>query len=202
MYAAIRHLVPLLPLKELLVIQALLMLACFGGCRLDQHSSIPAPTTETPPYTYEGRIGRVWGGDNFEVVHEGKLHYAYIRGIDTPEAGQPFFHEAEDKLEEICRQRRAIIDVVGRDDCKREICDVMIRDPRDGKTYDLALELVRSGLAWHDGNDEPWSERYREAEALAREKKIGIWSEANPTPPWEFWEQQVQQIQSIETEPN
>ena len=196
MYAANRHLVlPSLPLSRVLVVLALLMLAFLGGCRLDKNSSTPAPILKQPPYSYEGRIGRVWGGDNFEVVHQGKLHYAYIRGIDTPEAGQPFFHEAEDKLKQLGRKRRAIINVVGRDALKREICDVTIRDPGDGKTYDLALELVRSGLAWHDLNEEPWAKRFQEAEAQARQEKIGIWSQANPTPPWEFWEQQVQHIQ-------
>lgn len=172
---------------------ALVVLALIVGCGDDEYSSIPVSPKEEVPFTYEGSLGRIWGGDNFEVIREQRLHYAFIRGIDTPEPGQAFHEEATELLSSICNNRLVVVSVVQRDEWKREVSDVLVRDPSDGREFDIALELVQKGLAWHDLSEEPWADRYREAELFARSQKIGIWSQANPIPPWEYWQRQLQQ---------
>ena len=172
-----------------------MVLALVAGCQSEDYASIPVPTTQKVPFTYQGHIGRMWGGDNFEVIRDGKLHYAFIRGIDTPEPGQPFHEEAKNLLWDLGKNRNIVVSVVARDAWKREISDIVIKDPADGKVIDLALELVNRGLAWHDLSDEPWANRFREAEAKARSQRVGIWSQEDPVPPWEFWNRQLQQAQ-------
>ena len=44
-------------------------------------------------------------------------------------------------------------------------------------------KLVSNGLAWHFKKYSD-SQEYAELEILARNKKIGIWNETNPTAPW------------------
>ena len=49
----------------------------------------------------------------------------------------------------------------------------------------LNRELLSAGLAW-------WYRKYSKDQSLAdleqkaREKKIGLWQDENPIPPWEF----------------
>ena len=176
----------------------ILMLAVFIGCNGEDHSSVPVSVQMSPPYSYSGRIGRIWGGDNFEVVDNGKLHYAFIRGVDTPEPGQAYHDEGKAMLRQLARHRKTTVNVFDRDDWKREVTEVRISDPATDEQIDPALKLLQCGLAWFDQSDGPWAEKYREAETLARKEKIGIWSQPNPVPPWEFWEKQVQQIQTSE----
>ena len=147
------------------------------------------------PFTYEGHIGRIWGGDNFEVSENGRIHYVLIRGIDTPEPGQKFHDESKAMILYLATRNKMTMNVLERDDWKREVCDLRLTDPKTGEVFDPSLELLKKGMAWFDQSDGPYAEAYREAEALAREKKIGLWSQPNPVPPWEFWERQVEQIQ-------
>ena len=141
----------------------------------------------------------MWGGDNFEIVSNNFIHYAFIRGIDTPEPGQPFHDEAKWTLWRLAENKQTNVHVIDRDAWKREICDVTINDPTTNTIVDPAFELLNSGLAWYDLSDGPYAERYRNAQAEAKEKGIGIWSESDPVPPWEFWEQNVKSInQSID----
>lgn len=172
-----------------------LLMAFSIGCQSQKHASVPVSIQAEPPFEYSGRIGRIWGGDNFEIVDNGKLHYAFIRGIDCPEPGQPFYEESKLKLRELCRQRIATIEVVGRDEWKREVCELTVKETSTGETIEPAFELLKCGLAWFDHSDGVWAEAYRQAEQEAKESKVGIWSQPNPTPPWEYWEEQLKQAQ-------
>lgn len=72
--------------------------------------------------------------------------------------------------------------LVSAEDCKNSLCENKI---------DAGLFLINQGLAWHykkyqkeqTKNDR---EAYSQAELLAREKKIGLWTDANPVAPWDF----------------
>ena len=49
----------------------------------------------------------------------------------------------------------------------------------------MNLRMVQDGLAWHFKAFDNTKE-FAQAEIEAREKKIGLWKDANPIPPWEF----------------
>ena len=56
---------------------------------------------------------------------------------------------------------------------------------------DCNLEQLGRGMAWHSKkyqNEQTPAERqaYANAEELARSKKVGLWSDSEATPPWEF----------------
>jgi endonuclease YncB( thermonuclease family) len=181
-------------MNQTLVHLMVLLVALMIGCQSQEHASVPVSIQAEPPYEYSGRVGRIWGGDNFEVVDGQKIHYAFMRGIDCPEPGQPFYEESKLKLRELCRHRKATIEVLDRDQWKREVCDLTVKDRSTGETIEPAVELLKSGLAWFDQSEGQWAEPYRLAEKVAKEEGKGIWSQSNPTPPWEYWEQQLEQV--------
>ena len=63
--------------------------------------------------------------------------------------------------------------------------------PTCGKTLDVGLAQITTGMAWwfrryaHEQSSED-QERYEFAEQEAKAKKVGLWEDKNPIPPWEF----------------
>lgn len=103
-----------------------------------------------------------------------------IWGIDAPEREQPFFLQAFAHLDALIVQEDPhnlefftlefkAVDCYGR----------IIAQIRKG-LMDVGEELVKSGLAW------AIEDYYKPAEQYAQKKKLGLWKEMNPTPPWEW----------------
>jgi endonuclease YncB( thermonuclease family) len=56
---------------------------------------------------------------------------------------------------------------------------------------DVGLEQIRLGMAWHYKeyqHEQATQERlvYRDEEESARARRVGLWKDAKPVPPWEF----------------
>ena len=147
---------------------------------------MPAGLREIVPTTLRGKLFRTWGGDNFEAGQKQQLHYFLLIGVDCPEPGQPFFDEACDCLISTCSDHEIEMDVLRYDEFKREIGHGWVTND-DGVRVNLAIDLLSKGLGWYDRNEFEGSDRYREIMESAREKKLGLWSQPNPTPPWEHW---------------
>ena len=63
--------------------------------------------------------------------------------------------------------------------------------PACGKTLDVGLAQVTSGMAWwyrKYANEQSREDqrRYEFTEQEAKAKKMGLWQDKNPQPPWEF----------------
>lgn len=161
-----------------------------AGCiKTIADKTLPAPISDKVPYEMNGRIRRVSGGDNFEFVKSNRIHFVIIRGIDSPKAGQDFYQQAAQATRNMTRNKDVRIKVVDRDESMIEIAEVFVIQGDVADIQDdlnVGLELMRRGLAWFDGTELEDSELYRQAELEARSKKIGLWSEADPVPPWEF----------------
>ncbi|HBD09288.1 MAG TPA: nuclease [Syntrophobacteraceae bacterium] len=139
--------------------------------------SVPCPLLG-----WEGKIISVSNGDLMTVLHEGREERLRLYGVDTPDEPQDFGKEAR----ELTSQR-----VLGK------AVEVMpVTQDRHGNTVaivslgGIALnrELAGSGLAWVYSGDciRPECKEWKEVETEARNRKIGLWSTANPIPPWDF----------------
>ena len=53
----------------------------------------------------------------------------------------------------------------------------------DGK--DVSAEMLKAGMAWHYKQFDK-SKKYADLENYARKKKIGLWKDKKPVPPWEY----------------
>lgn len=134
----------------------------------------PAPTASV---TWWRCIG-VTDGDTFTCLDTaGKQQKVRISEIDAPELGQPYGRNARDKLAELVFGKSLAVIPIRSTADGLVICKVSV----DGK--DIAREMVVAGAAW----TEPQSESpLIKDQQDAQKGKRGLWSEASPTPPWEF----------------
>ena len=52
----------------------------------------------------------------------------------------------------------------------------------------INVEMVKEGYAWayKEYLKSPYASEFLDAEKEARDKRLGLWKQANPQPPWEF----------------
>lgn len=143
----------------------------------------------------EGRVVNVADGDTLTVLDdENRQHKVRLAGIDAPERGQPFGKRAASELASLAKNKRVIVDW-NKTDRYRRLIGVVRVAPEDCSickpTLDVGLALIGDGLAWHYRayeRDQRIDERrdYRQAEAGARARHAGLWTETDPTPPWDW----------------
>lgn len=145
--------------------------------------------------TLEGRVVHVADGDTLTVLDdENRQHKVRLAGIDAPERGQPFGKRAATELAGLAKNKRVSVDW-GKTDRYRRLIGVVWVAPADcgicKPTLDVGLALIGNGLAWHYRayeRDQSIDERrdYRQAEAGARARHAGLWTDPAPTPPWDW----------------
>lgn len=165
---------------------ASLLIGCEGDL-IDRDKALPAPLPAKLPYEFHGKLYRVWGGDYFDMRKDGMLRYVCLQGIDTPKPGQPFYNKARDELREIVGGRELRVVVTHLDDSKVAFAKAWLPTaPQEAAELDVGLELLKRGFGWYDGNEFEGDEEYQLAEANARRAKLGLWSQPDPVPPWNF----------------
>ena len=132
----------------------------------------------------EGRVYSIVDGDTLMVI-DGSNRQREIRllGIDAPWVTQAFGQNARTALSALAANQ------VLSAECRRlgtqDVCRVRI----GGK--DVALELVRAGMAWwypQHASLQTDRERadYQQAEFTAKIRRFGLWNAKNPVPPWQW----------------
>ena len=102
-----------------------------------------------------------------------------LYGIDAPEKKQAFGQASKLSLSALSYGRSANIDIVGRDRYGRAICKIAVAG------VDVNKEQIARGMAWM--YRQYASDRtYSDAEMRAQSRRIGIWRDTQPVPPWDF----------------
>lgn len=128
---------------------------------------------------YSARVVGIVDGDTIDVLLEGNGSVRVrLASIDCPERGQPFSQRAKQRCSELCFGRDVRVVKTGTS-YGRWVAFVYV----DGEF--VQHELLRSGLAWFATRYADDAEMQR-LEDMARRSRIGLWSEANPVPPWEW----------------
>lgn len=136
--------------------------------------------------TIEGRVVGVADGDTITVLDASNTqHKIRLSGIDAPEKKQPFGNRSKESLSDLVFEKTVIVQTDKRDKYQREIGKVLV----DG--IDANLAQVKRGMAWHyKAYEREQSGRdrlvYADAENAARTAKLGLWSDSDPVPPWDF----------------
>lgn len=121
-------------------------------------------------------------GDTFKATISNKAVIdCRIFGIDAPELNQPWGKVSKSALIELIHQKNIRI-VKLSESYSRSVVTV------ECSGRDIALELLKMGLAWHSDIHAPDKKDYAEAQAEARKEKRGLWSDKSPVPPW-HWRQ-------------
>ena len=127
---------------------------------------------------------RIVDGDTVDVGFEGAVVRVRLAHIDAPETAQTYGAEATAWLGQAIPSGTPVsvrprqFDYYGR----------IVADIYKGRSW-LNYWMVRAGLAWALPNDD--ESQVAEAQLLAQEEKIGLWSEPHPTPPWVFREEAI-----------
>jgi endonuclease YncB( thermonuclease family) len=131
---------------------------------------------------WSGMVVGVSDGDTITVLHEGKGEKIRLYGIDTPEKGQPFSKKAKQFTSGMVYGKTVEVETKDTDRYSRNVALIYV----DGQSLNEAL--VKNGFAWvyREYCKEAFCEDWLNLEIVARYDKIGLWSEPNPIPPWEF----------------
>lgn len=128
-------------------------------------------------------VNRVYDGDTVELSSvSGKLKLR-LTDIDAPERNQPYGKKSRRVLTKLCKGNKiqVTVQITGTDKYNRYLGHL------ECNHIDAGLYLVNKGLAWHNAkySNNPVT---MNAEAIARQKRLGLWRNKQPTPPW-VWRQ-------------
>jgi endonuclease YncB( thermonuclease family) len=139
------------------------------------------------------KVAKVFDGDTFEFLQDGRAYSVRLSGIDAPERTQEFADQARKALKTWTEGQAVRIEVLKIDTYKRLVCRVIVESGQ--YSGDVSLRLLDQGLAWHfkryvkdQAPDD--QQRYALAESKARAANLGLWATPQALAPWTFREQQ------------
>ena len=136
--------------------------------------------------TLLGKVINVADGDSITVLDATNTqHKVRLTGIDAPERRQAFGNVSKESLAELVAGQSVAVEWDKVDRYGRKVGKVRVGG------LDSNLVQVKRGLAWHykkyEREQSPADRQsYAAAEVEARAAKLGLWRDAEPTPPWEF----------------
>jgi endonuclease YncB( thermonuclease family) len=148
--------------------------------------------------TLEGRVVRVHDGATITVVDANKQqHKIRLAGIDAPALSQPFGPQSKQNLSGMVYGKNVTVEWTKRKGEPRIVGKVLYVPPcPPGMSCimslgDANLDQIHAGLAWHSKpfeHEQTPEDRflYDAAETAARGRKVGLWADPNPVPPWEW----------------
>ena len=142
--------------------------------------------TVTVAETLTGRVVAVADGDTLTVLDAAhQQHKIRLAGIDAPETVQPFGQRSKQHLSDLAFNRQVKVEWSKRDRYGRTVGKLLVNG------VDVNLEQIKAGMAWwHEKYRKEQSERdqyiYSAREAEAKQKRVGLWRDADAVPPWEW----------------
>ncbi len=128
---------------------------------------------------WDGKVTAVASGDTITVLKDGQALDIRLAALDCPEEGQPFGPEAKKFTANLVANKIVKIWPAGTNRSGQSLAFIFIGDKN------LNKELLTAGLAWH-AKAYSRDPELAKLEFDARSKKIGLWSQPNPVPPWEW----------------
>ena len=129
---------------------------------------------------WAGTVVGISDGDTVKVLNDrNQVIKIRLSEIDAPEKAQAFGSQSKQSLSDLCFNKSVVVDDKGTDKYKRTIGRLKCAG------VDANAEQVKRGMAW----------AYRQyltdntigtLEDEAKASGVGLWADANPTPPWEF----------------
>jgi len=149
--------------------------------------------TSTAAADINGKVVAVTDGDTIRILDNNSTqHRIRLTGIDAPEKAQPFGNASRKHLASMVAGKEVRVETSKNDRYGRVLGKVWVQ-PQNcsscGKTLNANLAQILAGMAWwyqDYAKDQPVQDRarYESAVKQAREARLGLWSEADPVPPW------------------
>jgi micrococcal nuclease len=129
--------------------------------------------------TISGTVITVIDGDTMTVSDAGKHFRVRLAGVDAPEAKQPYGIRSARSLAALCYRKAAKVEWKEKERGVH-LGQVTCEDK------DAAAEQVRHGMAWVSPRQMTAGSALPELEAYARLRKVGLWADEEPVPPWDW----------------
>lgn len=140
--------------------------------------------------TFSSDSFKVIDGDSIRIrtVDAGEIDLR-LASIDAPELNQANGRAAKRRLEAITAGRTATFVQTDTDRYQRPVVFMFVNASNSAGTSggqrEVNAQMVADGFAWH-ATQFSSSERLAELEASARAKRLGLWADPNPQPPWDY----------------
>jgi endonuclease YncB( thermonuclease family) len=189
--------------KRALILKALAALLAVAGAYYSPYGAKSQTSTEpsqsntaNTDKVYTGTVIKVHDADTINVRDtHGAIHKIRLHAVDAPELKQSQGQAAQRWFSDQLLNKEVKINVITKDRYQREVGKVLLPDPNcDTKTVcntdqDMNLKLLENGhVWWYKDYAKEQSKQdkalYSAAEKNAKEQRIGLWKESNPTPPW------------------
>jgi micrococcal nuclease len=123
----------------------------------------------------------VHDGDTFKLNVNGEVIKIRVYGIDAPEINQEYGEESGKALRELINGKELRLRIQNKDVYGRTV-----GEPWLGDSLNISLWMVKNGNAWWYKNYSKKRSDLKDAQAEAKEKKLGIWANSDPVAPWDF----------------
>lgn len=156
-----------------------LFLIIFGV--LTNRILISSTLAERQPETIKGKVVGISDGDTIELLISGGTVRIRLHGVDCPESGQAFGKQAKQVTSDLVFGKNVKVEIVTREKYNRLVGVVLFDNERN-----LSRELIQNGMAWWYQKYSPGEVEFGKLQELAKEGKVGLWSDPNPIPPWQY----------------
>ena len=132
--------------------------------------------------SFKAKVIRIIDGDTMEILYQKTPIKIRLEHIDCPEkrSKQPFGTQAKTVLSNLCFGQQVKVTSQHSDRYGRLIAVIT-----NSKKQIVNQEMIKLGMAWHFTKYST-DKTYAKLEQEARKKRIGLWRENNPTPPWNW----------------
>jgi endonuclease YncB( thermonuclease family) len=145
--------------------------------------------------TLSGYVVDIADGDTITVLDANlQQHKIRLQGIDAPEKAQPFGWRSKKNLSQLVFNKDVRVEWIKRDKYKRIVGKVWVQPsgcPNCPMTFDAGHAQITVGLGWRYrkyASEQPAQDRgqYEFSEQEAKAKRVGLWRDPEPIPPWEW----------------
>mgnify|MGYP002625834308 CR=1 FL=1 len=148
-------------------------------------SSSAAATASREEYS----VAKVSDGDTLVLKDDrGNMLTVRLYGIDAPEGRQSMGSESRANMQRIAKGKRVRIKRLYVDNYQRTVAIVFLSNGKQVDDLSLNERQVQDGMAWvYDFFCKSQEcNTWKFEEAMAKTRKIGIWKNPAPTPPWQW----------------
>jgi len=130
---------------------------------------------------FSALVVSVLDGDTIEVLHRRHPEWIRLSGIDCPEKGQQYGHQAKQATSEMVLGKEVLIQTHGHDRSGRTLAEVRLPDGTH-----VNHTLVKNGWCWWYRINAPRNPELARLEQQALEAEQGLWGSQSHIPPWEW----------------
>ena len=140
----------------------------------------PQPSANRSAMPHLWRVVGVHDGDTVTCLDESNQQQKVrLAEIDAPEIGQDYGKVSREALAEMVFGKTVEVDEDGKDRYGRWIAHLSVNG------VDVNRQMVAGGNAWHY-EDYSRDTSLAALQSQAQARRLGLWAQSNPIPPWDF----------------